>query len=94
MYATQIVVAAVEEGLKLGWIQDDEETVIEALADFLSHRGRRFYKLKESTNDIHEWRIILEKKGERIRESIKNQSGTIEVVLFRSGEEIWSLRWK
>jgi dihydroorotase len=94
MYATQIVVAAVEEGLRLGWIKDEEETVIEALTDFLRHRGRRFYQLKDSTDQIHEGSIILEKKGERIRDNVKNESGTIEVIPFRAGEETWSLRWK
>jgi hypothetical protein len=94
MYATQLVVGAVEEGLRLGWIQDDENAVVEALKEFLRDRGRKFYKLKESSDEKHERKIVLEKKGERIQDSIKNKTGTIEVVPFRSGEEIWSLSWK
>jgi dihydroorotase len=93
-YATQLVVAAVEEGLRLGWIQDDESVVNRAIKEFLRDRGRKFYKLKESTYEQQGRKIVLEKKGEKIQKSIKNENGTIEVVPFRSGEEIWSLRWK
>jgi len=94
MHATQLVVGAVEEGLRLGWIQEDEETVTEALKEFLRDRGRKFYKLKDLSDEKYERKIVLEKKGERIQDSIKNKTGTLEVVPFRSGEEVWSLRWK
>lgn len=81
------------EGLRQGWIQDEEATA-EVLEEFLSGRGRRFYKTRGLTKDRCEQRIILEKNGERIPGSIKSENGTIELVPFRAGEEIWSLRWK
>jgi dihydroorotase len=93
-YTTQLVVAAVEEGLRLGWIQNDEDAVTEALKAFLRDSGRKFYKLKESSDEQRQRKIVLERKGEKIQTSIKNKTGTIEVVHFRSGEEIWSLNWK
>ena len=85
------MVAAVEEGLRQGWIR---EAKVEVLEEFLRGRGRRFYKIEGLTRERREQRIILEKKGERIPESIKSKNGAIEVVPFRSGEEIMSLKWK
>jgi dihydroorotase len=85
------VVAAIEQGLRLGWIQ---EATPKFLEEFLRGRGRRFYKIEDLTQERCEQRIILEKKGERIPDRIKSKNGTIEVVPFRSGEEVMSLWWK
>ena len=38
-------------------------------------------------------RIMLERKGERIPERVRNEDGSIEVGLIRGGDEIFSLRW-
>jgi hypothetical protein len=82
------VVAAIEEGLRLGWIQEDENAVTEALREFLRNRGRKFYKLKESSDEKHERKIVLEKMGRGFETVLRTKNGTIEVVNFRSGEEI------
>jgi dihydroorotase len=68
--------------------------VTEALKAFLGDSGRKFYKLKESSDEQHQRKIVLERIGERIQTSIKNKTRTVEVVHFRSGEEIWNLNWK
>ena len=92
-WATQLVVSALEEAVEKGWIQDEDVTY-EALVGFLGGRGRRFYNIQSLIKENNEKRIVLERKGERIPESIKSKDGSIEVVPFRRGEEIWSLRWK
>lgn len=92
-WATQLVVSALEEAVEKGWVQDEEVTD-EALGEFLGGRGRRFYNIQSLTKENKKPSIILERKGERIPESIKSMDGSIEVVPFRRGEEIWSLRWK
>lgn len=86
------MVAAVEEGFRQGWIL--EEITAEVLKELLRCRGRRFYKIEGLTQDRREQKILLEKKGEGIPGSIKSENGIMEVVPFRSGEEIWSLKWK
>lgn len=82
-----------EEAVEEGWVHIDEVTK-EALAEFLGKRGRRFYQIESFPQDKEQQRILLWKKGERIPESIKSQDGSIEVVPFRRGEDIWSLKWK
>ena len=91
-HATQLVVAAIEEGQRQGWIQED--ITPELLRGFLRDRGRKFYKVENSAQGMHGPKIILEKKGERIPKSIKSQTGSVEITPFRSGEEIWSLKWE
>jgi dihydroorotase len=51
--------------------------------------GRRFYKLPEAKE-----RIVLERKGEVIPESVKSEDGSVEVALSRGGDEVFSLTWK
>lgn len=58
------------------------------LEGFLSHNGRRFYKLPEAKN-----KIILERKGEKIPTSIMSASGSVEVGNSRHGTEVFSLAW-
>jgi dihydroorotase len=87
------VASALEEAVEKGWIQDEDITY-ETLVEFLGGRGRRFYNIQSLVKENNEKRIVLEKKGERIPEGIKSKDGSIEVVPFRRGEEIWSLRWK
>ena len=91
-HATQLVVAALEEGQRQGWVQED--ITPELLRGFLRDRGRKFYKIEDSAQGSHEPKIVLEKKGKRIPASIKNRIGSVEIAPFRSGEEIWSLKWE
>jgi dihydroorotase len=76
-----------EEAIEKGTIKEEDVTQ-EQLEKFLGRFGRQFYKLPETTN-----RIVLERKGERIPESIKNGDGSVEVTLSRGGADVFSLRW-
>ncbi|KAM0095994.1 dihydroorotase [Aspergillus fumigatus] len=84
----QYVLLALEEGVERGVIANEDITP-EKLANFLSGYGRRFYKLPEATE-----RIVLERKGEVIPESVKSEDGSVEVALSRGGEKVFSLTWK
>ena len=84
----QYVLLALEEGVERGVIANEDITP-EKLANFLSGYGRRFYKLPEATE-----RIVLERKGEVIPESVKSEEGSVEVALSRGGEKVFSLTWK
>lgn len=39
-------------------------------------------------------RIVLERKGERVPESVRSGDGGFEVGLARAGVEVFSLRWE
>ena len=86
-YATQYILLALEDAIDRGIIAEGDVTQ-ERLEKFLSSSGRRFYKLPEA-----ESKIILERKGERIVEIIKNGDGSVEVALSRGGAEVFSLKW-
>ena len=91
-YATQLVVGAVEEGIRHGWVRDD---VSEAdLREFLRDRGRRFYKLKEGPRETKERKIVLQKREETIDSTLRDHNGSLELMLFRAGKPAWSLDWK
>lgn len=78
---------ALEEAVERGLIGADDITQ-EKLEGFLSKSGRRFYKLPETKN-----RIVLERKGEKIPETIRSADGT-EVALSRGGDQgVFSLSW-
>lgn len=82
-----------EEGIANGWLPNDVGA--DVLDEFLSGRGRRFYKLKDHAAEAgKEQKILLEKKEEKIPEILRNQDGSVEVAPFRRGEEVWSLTWK
>ncbi|KAI9163479.1 dihydroorotase [Paramyrothecium foliicola] len=86
---TQLVLLALEEAVERGVISDDDVTQ-EKLENFLSRSGRKFYQLGEAANR----KIVLERKGEKIAESVKNENGNVEVGISRAGTEVFSLRWE
>jgi dihydroorotase len=88
-FATQYVISALEDAIERGLISEEEVTQ-ERLEQFLGGFGRRFYKIADSTPLS---RIVLERKGARIPESVKSEDGSIEVALFKSGHDTYSLRW-
>ena len=88
-YATQLVLLALEEAVERGVIKDDDITK-ESLEGFLSRFGRRFYQLSE----VPDKTIVLERKGEKIPASVRNDEGTIEVGISRNGANIFTLRWE
>jgi len=90
-WCTALVVGALEEGIDQGWIKEEEVTH-ESIENFLSGYGRAFYKTPRSTESGGP-RIRLERKGEVIPEVVKSQDGTIEVVPFGRGKEVWSTSW-
>lgn len=89
MYGPGIVLAAVEKAVEKGWVEAGE-VAEEALRAFLCGNGRKFYQLPEAKGGKG---IVLEKKGERIEEVLRSRDGTVEVVHFGRGEEVWSARW-
>ncbi|KAF3480615.1 dihydroorotase [Arthroderma uncinatum] len=87
-YATQYILLALEDATERSIIQESAVTQ-ERLEGFLSRFGRQFYKLPEPESG----KIILERKGETIPKTIKNDDSSVEVALSRAGAEIFSLRW-
>ena len=78
--------------MSLGWISKDISR--EAIEGFLSHYGRAFYKIEQPKHEAKSYYSIrLERKGERIPQSIKSPDGSIEIVPFRRGEEVMTLTW-
>ena len=91
-HVTALVVEALEQGVSKGWIEKDSVTV-DALNNFCSKRGRQFYGVP-IRNDDKLQRIILEKEKGRVERSLKSSDGAIEIVPFRGGEAIRTLRWE
>ncbi|KAI5306328.1 hypothetical protein KEM56_001374 [Ascosphaera pollenicola] len=90
-WCAQLVVGALEEAVAQGWLAKEEATP-EAIDEFLSQRGRAFYKLGDHPSSTA--RIILEKENaQNIPDIIKGEEG-IEVVPFRRGQTVWNLTWK
>ncbi|KAK3937217.1 dihydroorotase homodimeric type [Diplogelasinospora grovesii] len=87
-YVTQLVLLALEEAVERGVITD-EDVMQERLEGFLSRNGRRFYKLPDETQK----KIVLERKGETIAQSVKSEDGKVEVGISRGGAEVFSLRF-
>ncbi len=92
-WATQLVVSAVEEGIRKGWIQEKEGSM-QTLQRFLRLNGKNFYKIPDLEGKDEKERIILERKKDRIPEIIWSADGTIGVVPFKNGDEIPTLRWE
>ena len=86
---TQLVLIALEEGIERGDISEADVTQAK-LEGFLSRNGRRFYKLPETSDK----KIVLERKGEKIGESVKSADGCSEVGISRAGTEVFSLTWE
>lgn len=92
-FCTSLVLNALEHGIKQGWITKDDVTR-EAVEGFLSTYGRTFYKIFDpEEGGLQKSRIRLSKLGETVPSSIKSANGEIEVIPFRSGQEIMSLAW-
>ncbi|CAK7231065.1 dihydroorotase [Sporothrix curviconia] len=89
-FATQLVLLALEEGIERGVIAEDAVSE-EILANFLSRHGRRFYKLPEATPTK---KIVLERQGAAIPESVRSADGSVEVGNSRAGDKVFTLRWK
>lgn len=88
-YVTQLVLLALEEAIERGVITEEDVTQ-EKLEGFLSRFGRRFYQLPEETKN----KIVLERKGEKISQSVRSEDGSTEVGNSRVGAEVFSLRWE
>lgn len=88
-FATQYIILALEKAIERGLLTEEDVTQ-EVLENFLGGFGRQFYKLGDSAKTAG---IILERKGARIPNIIKNQDDSIEVALLRGGDNVFSLRW-
>lgn len=75
-----------------GWISRDVSR--EAIEGFLSFYGRTFYDIAPAKHEaIAKRSIRLERKGEKIPQSIQSRDGSLEVVPFRRGEQAMTLTW-
>ena len=86
-FATQYVILALEEAIERGVIKEEDITQ-ERLEQFLGGFGRQFYRLPDTAKGN---RIVLERKGARILESIKSEDNSVEVALLRGGANVLSL---
>ncbi|KAI1809464.1 Dihydroorotase [Poronia punctata] len=87
-YATQLVLLALEEATEKGII-DEKDVTKENVEGFLSRFGRRFYKLPEEPKE----RVVVERTGESIPESIKTDDGKLAIGLSKSEATVFSLRF-
>lgn len=79
-----------QEAIERGVLAEDAINE-EILANFLSHHGRRFYKLPETTPTK---KIVLERQGALIPVCVSNTDGSIVVGNSRAGEEVFTLHWE
>ena len=86
-YATQYVLSAFEEGIEQGLISESDVSE-EKLAGFLNKYGSNFYEVHYEKGE----KIVIEKGNEIVVESVGDASKA-EVVPFRRGKPIWSLKW-
>lgn len=84
---TQLVILALEEAIERGVVTDEDVTQ-EKLEGFLSKFGRQFYQLPEASR-----KITLERRGEKIPTSMRNEDGSIEVGISKAGADVFSLGW-
>ena len=91
-WTTQLVIAAVEEGFKNGWIEESGD-LLQCIQGFLSDHGRAFYNVERRANAGKQPRITLRRKGGTIPETIANGDRSIEVAPFKGGDEIMNLDW-
>ncbi|CAK7567544.1 MAG: dihydroorotase [Sporothrix epigloea] len=89
-FATQLVLLGLQEAIERGVLAEDAINE-EILANFLSHHGRRFYKLPETTPTK---KIVLERQGALIPVCVSNTDGSIVVGNSRAGEEVFTLHWE
>lgn len=87
-YVTQLVLDALEKGVEMGWIAEDEVTK-ETLQGFLSGFGRAFYGFEDSRSE----EIVLTKGKSHVRHSLVTPDAE-HVVLFREGQPTWTVTWK
>ncbi|CAK7245154.1 MAG: dihydroorotase [Sporothrix thermara] len=92
-YATQLVLLGLQEGIERGVIAEDAVNE-DVLAGFLSHHGRRFYKLPEAAAASTTKKVVLERQGATIPASIRSADGSVEVGNSRAGDEVFTLRWE
>ena len=86
-YTTQLVIEALERGVKMGVLRDEDIT-LERLEGFMGSSGRRFYRIGESKEKIE-----LTKGDEKIMNMLESEDGTLQVMPFRRGETTRSLTW-
>ena len=89
-YVVALVVDALEEAVKTGYIEDDALT-IKVLNEFCSARGRRFYQIPRRNDDNE--KILLKREGERVSLRLSTADEGIEIVPFRPGEALRSVKW-
>ena len=87
-HAVGIVIDALAQGIKTGVLKDEDVTK-EKLVGFLCEFGRSFYRVADDMKE----KIKLSKPVEAIKDVLRSQDGSIEVVPFRRGKMTWETRW-
>lgn len=87
-YTTQLVVDALERGVKMKVLREEDVT-LEKIGGFMSEYGRGFYRLEEQSKE----QIELTRRDEKIMDILENDNGSLQVVPFRKGESTRSLTW-
>ena len=91
-WCTSLVIGALEEGLRNGWIEDKEVTR-QSIEGFLSSYGRTFYQLDQPSESFNSG-IRLERRDEVIPNQIVSHNGTIKVIPFGRGKKVMSIVWR
>ena len=88
-YAVGLVVDALVQGVEIGVLQAADVTK-EKLIGFLSGYGRAFYGVSDERKET----IVLSKPVNEIRDLLRNDDGSVEVVPFRRGKPTWEASFK
>ncbi|KAB8576181.1 hypothetical protein FH972_025709 [Carpinus fangiana] len=88
-FGVQLVVDAIRRGLEQGILGEGDVTK-EALVEFLSGNGRKFYRVERPQG---ERTLRVERKGQTTPDFVRNGDGSVTVVPFWSGRDLPSLRW-
>ncbi|KAL8713193.1 MAG: hypothetical protein Q9220_002714 [cf. Caloplaca sp. 1 TL-2023] len=87
-YTTSLVLEALQRGVQMNILREDDVT-LEMLRGFMSENGRSFYALPKESGEV----IELTRGNEKIVDILENHGGNVQVLPFRTGESVRSLKW-
>ena len=79
--------------MRKGWLSDEDVTQ-EAVEEFLSGSGKRFYGIEVSKVNQTSRSLLLERRNDTIPPEVKSRSNAVTIIPFRANQEVWSLQWK
>lgn len=86
-YVTRLILNTLGIAIERQVISEEEITE-DVLKNFLDRHGRKFYGVKDDSNE----RVVLRKGGDVVRESFKGDG--VEVIPFRRVQSTWSVEWR